>query len=96
MGDNVMTDEIFPCPFCGLKGELIINDKQYIILCCHEICQTGVSTKEEAINSWNTRTTDAKYEKLRILVEMIADKNNRDLDWHDEAKELLKEINHDK
>ena len=57
-----MTEELKPCPFCGEKTELEIDDPFEFIaedffVFCNKCSTTGPlgETKDEAIAAWNRR-----------------------------------------
>jgi len=59
-----MSDELKPCPFCGVKPMRHEDDNHSTALeieCVNEICPTKPSlwgkTEAEAIAAWNTRHT---------------------------------------
>lgn len=52
-----------PCPFCGGKAEVLINEysdssKEYLVACteCDGMVERWRKTEKEAIEQWNMRT----------------------------------------
>jgi Lar family restriction alleviation protein len=50
-----------PCPFCGGKATLTIDDEYQVLYFFHVMCETccaqsiGLQSKDEVIDSWNKR-----------------------------------------
>lgn len=106
-----MTDlKLLDCPFCGGEAELLKMGSglqpQTVGFGKHGnsiICTTCRAQSDEhravitTIKAWNTRVTDAKYEKLvKFLQQEVAMRDYVCTTNHavllDNAKELLKEI----
>lgn len=56
-------DKLKPCPFCGGKAEVLINEysdssKEYLVACteCDGMVERWRKTEKEAIEQWNRRT----------------------------------------
>lgn len=58
--------ELKPCPFCGGKAYLAIEDIFYTAMCedCNAIVMAD-KDKELAIGNWNKRASDAEIERLK-------------------------------
>ncbi len=57
--ENMPTEELKPCPFCGEKENLIIHmgtGWQYFVICKKCNADRFAESKENAIKAWNTRT----------------------------------------
>ena len=77
---NENETELKPCPFCGGKAEIMVDDEEFYIQCKGmptENCPSNCGLieifypKEEAIAAWNRRAphpTEARLEKLLALV----------------------------
>ena len=53
-----MTDELKLCPFCGGEAEAcmyVFTDGAWVVCPTCHISTADYSTKDEAINAWNTR-----------------------------------------
>lgn len=63
-----MSDEVTqlkPCPFCGGKAEVLINEysdsnKEYLVACaeCDGMVERWRKTEEEAVAQWNRRVNN--------------------------------------
>ena len=68
-----MSDEMTqlkPCPFCGGKAEMLINEyndskKEYLVACteCDGMVERWRETEEEAVEQWNRRISDEEDAK---------------------------------
>lgn len=57
--------QLKPCPFCGGKAEMLINEyndsrKEYLVACaeCDGMVERWRETEEEAVEQWNRRVSD--------------------------------------
>ena len=57
--------ELKPCPFCGGKAEMLINEyedsrKEYLVACteCDGMVERWREAEEEAVEQWNRRVSD--------------------------------------
>lgn len=63
---NRLEAELLPCPFCGKTDDIEIGETLpecstelvWAISCCSTM--VGFTTKEDAIEAWNTRTNPAE------------------------------------
>lgn len=62
-----------PCPFCGGKAEMLINEyndskKEYLVACteCDGMVERWRETEEEAVEQWNRRISDEEDAKLTM------------------------------
>lgn len=68
MSEELKSVELSPCPFCGEDDIKIAvhkwnndpkEDDFYSVACCNtdcgRPCKSGFPTRQEAVNSWNTR-----------------------------------------
>ena len=58
-------EKLKPCPFCGGKAEMLINEyedsrKEYLVACteCDGMVERWRKTEEEAVEQWNRRVND--------------------------------------
>lgn len=58
-------EKLKPCPFCGGKAEMLINEyndsrKEYLVACaeCDGMVERWRETEEEAVEQWNRRVSD--------------------------------------
>lgn len=96
-----MTDQLKPCPFCSqipydadcLDDDDVFYTQKFSVKCdnnlkCPAYVQVKGSTKDEAINRWNTRASD---EKMAKFIEFV--KRAYKVQWnYSDAEKLLKEI----
>lgn len=59
-----------PCPFCGGKAEMLINEyndsrKEYLVACteCDGMVERWRETEKEAVEQWNRRVSDKEDAK---------------------------------
>jgi len=56
-----MSEDLKPCPFCGSKDDMLINDEDYEVFVFCWSCEArgpNKSTKTDAIKAWNRRAGD--------------------------------------
>ncbi len=60
-------EKLKPCPFCGGKAEMLIDEysvsrKEYLVACteCDGMVERWRETKEEAVEQWNRRTSNER------------------------------------
>ncbi len=85
--------KLLPCPFCGSEdikdfGSSAIGGLSllYYVTCCECHCRTVVkSTKEEAIQAWNTRKPIEriikKVQERQKFHKEIYNENEKELEW---------------
>lgn len=79
-----METKLLTCPFCGCEAEINkIADGQYYVECSNFYCwvvpSTDIcSTKEKAIELWNTRKHPLDSDVLQIFFEAIEEWNKRE------------------
>ena len=80
-----MEDRLKPCPFCGGKARLSIDEVSWIY--CEECCAETdcFDRKEEAIEAWNTRKP-----MDRIVEQLEKWKQEADKQYEDTDSELYK------
>jgi Lar family restriction alleviation protein len=97
------------CPFCGtepmldfIEGERKKDSDKYLIICTKCICQTNTYLyKQDAIDTWNTRAIDNKYQKaIEFIKKTVACQTDSYFIFEpyyvqehlDEAEKLLREL----
>ena len=56
-----MDKKLKPCPFCGSKDDLLINDEDYEVFVFCWSCEARgpeMFSKNDAIEAWNRRADD--------------------------------------
>lgn len=68
-----MTENLKCCPFCGGEAKCIEFYGMYHVICCDcHIAGHDASTREKAIEAWNTRRIeDAKDEEIKRIREAL-------------------------
>lgn len=72
---NESNMELFRCPKCGNRPELIFNEndveKRYIVKCTNDICNYNIygygMIKSAAKNMWNNKATSSTYIANKLL-----------------------------
>ena len=66
-------EKLKPCPFCGGKAEMLINEyrdsrKEYLAACteCDGMVERWRETEKEAVEQWNRRVNDKEDAKWII------------------------------
>jgi len=86
-----MTDELKPCPFCGGKAELHMQNSTdpnsfWFIRCSNDECliDTELDGRDVIIKCWNTRHNSDEIKRMRNLLEDVVNA----LDLSDSAIEM--------
>ena len=95
--------KLLPCPFCG--GEIKLDEDDFYMFCC-DTCGAGITfaheledgtaedcTKEESIESWNTRKPMERIvEQLEDISKVYCEENNQQegILWLQDAVEMVK------
>ena len=66
---SVSNTELFRCPKCGSKPEILVNDKdldkKYTVKCTNDICNYRIGgygmIKSSAVHMWNIKASSSVY-----------------------------------
>ena len=80
MTDKTTVDELFPCPWCGVKGFIYHSPDGWKASCSKCNCETNPGfaseTMEIAIAEWNKRTPTPPSDDLRAAMEALREGGN--------------------
>ena len=66
MSEVKMSEELKPCPFCGI--EPMTFNQTGLIICAYSMC--GVNPESKSKEDWNNRTTDRLQQENAELKEL--------------------------
>ena len=85
-----MTEQLKPCPFCGGEAKCIEFYGMYHVICCDcYIAGRDTSTRDKAIESWNSRPIE---DDLQKELDEAREDNADNMEYHVAERGRLREL----